>query len=244
MTAEKQWADITLSIAIPCYNEELTVIEMIAKVAKQTPLVRQIIVVNDGSTDKTHQKLADLAGAWTNPQISLNIIEQDHNRGKGAAVRKAIEAATEPFFLIQDADLELTPLDYRELCQPIRDGEADVVYGDRFPNGFPETLNILSRTANWIVSTLTNALYKMGIKDQACGYKLVPTSLIRELNLTSNGFEICSEMTAKLGLRRTQVSNVPVLYDPRTFSQGKKIRWKDGILAVYTLLKYRLLSFI
>ncbi|SRR5258708_5640764 len=230
----------TLSIAIPSYNESTTLESIISSVAAQKDLVRQIIVVNDGSTDRTTAMLDTLQRTWSYPSIDLQVIHFQENRGKGAAVQAAINVATQPYFLIQDADLELDPQDYASLVQPIDKGETQVVFGNRFPRGFPRTLGLLSRLANWIVTSLSNALYGLALKDQACGYKLFPTSLIREFGLVSNGFEICSEIAAKAGRRKISVVNVPVRYEPRDSEHGKKIRWMDGFTAVYTLLKYRL----
>jgi len=229
-----------LSILIPCYNEGGTIRTLVERVAAQQSYVGQIIVANDGSSDQTRFILDDYKKAWTHPSIELTILHLDQNRGKGAAVRAALEKATLPYILIQDADLELNPSDYHALLQPIVSHNADVVFGNRFPEGYPSTLRWASRIANTIVTVLSNSLYDMKLDDQACGYKLLPTSLAKELKLKSDGFEICSEMTAKVGRRRSRVTSVAVHYDPRDMNQGKKIRWIDGFIAVYTLIKYRL----
>ena len=201
---------------------------------------KQIIVVNDGSTDNTRDILDTLQKTWKDPSIELRVIHREKNSGKGAAVRAGIDAATQPYFLIQDADLELNPNDYPALVEPIEKGRSQVVFGNRFPNGFQPSTGPLSRLANIIVTQLSNLLYPLQLKDQACGYKLVPTPMMKELALVSDGFEICSEMAAKLGRRGVSVTNVPVYYEPRSELQGKKIRWRDGFIAVYTLLRYRL----
>ncbi len=231
---------LSLSILIPCYNEAKTIASMIRRAADQKSLVRQIVIANDGSTDSTRQVLDNLKASWTDPSIDLRIIHLERNQGKGAAVRAALEVAAQPYVLIQDADLELDPGDYAALTRPIDEKSADVVFGNRFPNGFPRDLRYASRIANWVVTTLSNVLYGMHLEDQACGYKLLPTGLAKNLRLRSDGFEICSEMTAKLGLCRARIESVPVHYAPRDLTQGKKIRWIDGFIGVYALVKYRL----
>lgn len=231
---------ISLSVLIPCYNEGTTIGLMIQQVAQQTPWVKQIVVTNDGSTDLTRSVLDRLVTEWKVPGVKIAVRHLDHNQGKGAAVRAALELASEPYVLIQDADLELDPANYPSLAKPIETGVAEVVFGDRFPNGFPPALRIPSRVANWVVTRLSNWMFGLRLKDQACGYKLMPTELARSLQLRTNGFEICSEMTAKLGLRKYDIRSVPVRYIPRDELQGKKIRWIDGFIGVYTLFYYRL----
>ena len=232
--------NVTLSVLIPCYNEAATIGHMIESVRTQKALVRQIVVVNDGSTDDTRHVLEKIQAGWSDPDIELTVIQWEKNFGKGASVRAAIKAATASYILIQDADKELDPSDYPALVKPIVDEKADVVFGNRFPNGFLPSLRLASRIANWVVTTLTNVLYGMHVKDQACGYKLMQTTLANNLDLKTNGFEICSEMASKLGLRHLRVASVPVHYDPRSAVQGKKIRWTDGFICVYTIIRLRL----
>jgi dolichol-phosphate mannosyltransferase len=231
--------NLSLSVGIPCYNEAQTIEALLTKVRAQAPLVAEIIVVDDGSTDGTWAALESIRSRWTAPP-ALVIARLERNQGKGAATRKAIRLATQPYFLIQDADLELDPHDYAALVAPISEGRADCVFGNRFGR-FPKSkLNTLSRFANWAVTFLSNLFYGLRLEDQACGYKLLSTDLARSLALGSDGFEICSEMTAKLGRRKIKIANVPVTYNPRTMQEGKKIRWKDGFIAVWTLARYRL----
>lgn len=237
-------SSVTLSVLIPCYNEGETLRAMIDQVARQAPLVGQIVVANDGSTDQSRQILDQLASTWKNPNVALQIKHLDPNQGKGAAVRAALELATEPFILIQDADLELDPTNYQALMEPILSQQTEVVFGDRFHSGFPVHLRFASRVANWAVTFMSNRLYGLQLKDQACGYKILPTSLAKALKLRSDGFEICSEMTAKIGLLHLPIHSVPVRYTPRDSTQGKKIRWIDGFIAIYTLGYCRLISWI
>jgi dolichol-phosphate mannosyltransferase len=231
---------VTLSVGIACYNESETIAQVVRLVAAQYPLVRQIIIVNDGSTDETHGCLERIRETWTDNGVSLSVTHFSENHGKGAGIRAALAKANQPYFLIQDGDLELDPSDYARLVEPVVRGNALAVFGNRFPNGFPRTLHPVSRLANRIVTLFSNVLYRLSLEDQACCYKLLPTSLARELNLTADGFEMCSEMTAKLGRRHVSIANVPVSYHPRTRREGKKIHWRDGFIAVYTLLKHRL----
>jgi dolichol-phosphate mannosyltransferase len=230
---------LALSVLMPCYNESRTLIPMIERVADQAPLVAQIVVVNDGSTDDTRVVLDYLKDNWKVPHVALTIKHLVKNRGKGAAVREALELAQKPYILIQDADLELDPSDYAELIKPIERNKANAVFGDRFAYGFPQKVLLASKLANWIVTTLSNILFGLKLKDQACGYKLMPTAVCKAMQLESDGFEICSEMTAKLGLMDVVIASVPVRYNPRGLTEGKKIRWHDGFIAVYTLFKYR-----
>lgn len=229
-----------MSVIIPCYNEAQTLQAMVTQVAKQKPLVRQIIIANDGSTDQTRHVIDEIARGWSEQTISFRVTHLSENKGKGAAIRAALNVVDQPFVLIQDADLELDPANYSALAEPLENNRAQAVFGDRFPNGFPTELRLASRLANRIVTTLSNVLFGLRLKDQACGYKVMPTALAKELRLQSEGFEICSEMTAKLGLRHTLIASIPVRYVPRGLAQGKKIRWVDGFIAVYTLLYYRL----
>jgi len=229
---------IALSVAIPCYNEAGTIASILERVRQQAPLVQEILVVDDGSTDNTWNILQALEKKFT-ATPTLRIFRLPSNLGKGAAIREALTHATQPYFLIQDADLELDPENYARLAEGL--DHADVVFGDRFAVPLPpEKIKRISQLANWIVTTLSNTLYGMTLDDQACGYKLFPTSAGRAMQLESNGFEICSEITAKMGRKKVRIANIPVSYHPRTMAEGKKIRWKDGFTAVFTLLRYRL----
>lgn len=229
-----------LSVIVPCYNEARTIRHVVLSVAEQAACVRQIIVVDDGSNTDTQEAITTLLQGWNHPLIQLHALRINKNRGKGAAVKAGLAIATQDYSLIQDADAELNPNDYRFLMAPILAGEAQVVFGDRFGFGVPPDVSLFSRVANWIVTQLSNGLYGLHLRDQACGYKLFPTKLGQALNLQSDGFEICSEMTAKMGKRGIRIANVSVAYQPRTEREGKKIRWVDGCASVFTLLRYRL----
>ncbi len=228
-----------LSILIPVYNEESTVGEVIEQVlAVELPgIEKEIIVVDDGSTDGTAEVLkkeqsenADLVTVYSSRQ----------NFGKGMAIRIGLKYATGDITLIQDADLELDPKEYGILLTPILGGRASVVYGSRFLSG-TNRIPWKSRLAERILTLLIRALYGVRITDEATAYKAFKTEVLRDLDLHCIGFEFCPEVTAKLLKRGHTIIEVPITYQPRTRVEGKKIRFlRDGLIAFYTLLKYRI----
>lgn len=222
-----------ISIIIPAYNEEETIEKVIRKVLDVNlgGLEKEIIVVNDGSEDKTGKILSSIIkDEW------VKIIQQKHV-GKGGALRRGINAATGDLIIPQDADLELDPRDFRKLITPIMEGRAKVVFGDR--RWGQAEIPLYSKLANFAVTFLANILYKVRIRDEACGYKVTTREIYQSLNLESDGFEICPETIAKLRRRGYKIINVPVSFKPRKFSEGKKIKWKDGLAAVWALVKFR-----
>lgn len=229
---------LKLSVIVPCYNEKDTVLQVIDKVAAlPLPMDKELVIVCDGSTDGTRELLKERFPADTD---LVKVIYHEKNLGKGAAVRSGAAAAAGDYLIVQDADLELDPEDYRPLLEPILERRAEVVFGSRSRKGFAK-LRFLSLLANHIVTGLTNLLYGSRLTDQACGYKVMPVRLFNELDLRSKGFEFCAEVTAKvLKTGRHQISEVDVDYHPRSYAQGKKIRWLDGFIVVWNLLKYRL----
>ncbi len=225
-----------LSVLIPCYNEKSTILEVIRRV-KEVPIEKEIIVVSDGCTDGTRQLLKQAAHNFG----GFRAVYHKRNLGKGCAIRSALKKARGRFVIIQDADLELDPYDYPELLRPVRGGKATVVFGSRFKVN-SASISPMSRLGNFVVTTLANLLYGMKISDEACCYKVMPTELMRSLNLHSSHFDFCPEVTAKLRKRGYKICEVPVQFNPRTVSQGKKIGWKDGFEAVWTLIKYRFID--
>ena len=230
-----------VSVIIPVYNERGTVAETIAHV-RASPvwegrgpvgprLEREIIVVDDASTDGTAETIGSLAGE------DLQLVRQPHNLGKGAAIRRALEMVQGDIVLIQDADLEYDPADYPDLIAPILSGEAQVVYGTRAP-GF-EGMRRPHRLFNWVAARLANLLYRANITDEATCYKVFRADLIRSLRLRCEGFEFCPEVTAKVRKRGVRIREVPISYHARSVGAGKKIRWWDGVVALWTLVKYR-----
>lgn len=227
-----------LSVIIPCYNEKGTVTEVVSKVlAVQLPagVEREVIVVCDGSTDGTRELLAEHYGSGQGP---VKALFHDANYGKGRAVRTGAAAATGDFLLVQDADLELSVSDYPALLAPALEGGAEVVFGSRAEAGFSK-MYAHSRFANRVLTFVTNLLYGARLSDQACGYKLISLEAYRSIRLELDGFEFCSEIAAKLLKQGRKIAEVQVQYYPRNYGQGKKINWRDGFRAVWTLLKYR-----
>lgn len=221
-----------LSIIIPVYNEKTTITEVIEKVsAVELPIEKEIIVVDDGSTDGTIDVL----------KLSCQKVHNTHlapvNVGKGAAVRIGLTLAKGDIILIQDADLELDPNELRQLIQPILDGKTSVVYGSRFlrKNSVPPVRYF----ANYVLTLITNLLFGTTLTDMETAYKVFTKEIAQELNLTTNRFEIEPEITAQIALKRHTILEVPISYRPRTKFEGKKIKWKDGVTALWTLLKYR-----
>jgi dolichol-phosphate mannosyltransferase len=224
-----------ISVIIPVYNEESTIGEVIRKVLL-VEIEKEIIVVDDGSTDKTSEIVDDMK------QKNVELITVHHsmiNLGKGLAIRIGLKYASGDVVIIQDADLELDPQEYYQLVEPIRKGEADVVFGSRFLRKNPN-IPFRSRFANFFLAGFANLLYGLHITDEATAYKVFRTEVIRNLPLRSRGFEFCPEVVAKLAKRRTRIVEVPIGFNPRSKTQGKKLHYfRDGIKAIWTLIKNR-----
>ena len=218
-----------LSVIIPAYNEVDTIEESIARV-RQVKLDQEIIIVDDFSTDCTRELLQQL------PDIKL--ILHDRNMGKGMAIRTALQHVTGDIVIIQDADLEYDPEDFYAMVEPIASGKADVVYGSRFLKEKPK-MRLPNYLANRGLAMLASILFRTRITDEATCYKAFRADLIKGLNLTCRRFEFCPEVTAKLLRRGVRFVEVPIRYTARTAELGKKISWWDGIVAFWTLIKYR-----
>ncbi|HET6610464.1 MAG TPA: glycosyltransferase family 2 protein [Kofleriaceae bacterium] len=229
-----------LSVIIPAYQEESTIGEVIRRVAAiETEAIgfeKEIVVCDDGSTDGTCDIVRGLAA--TDDRIRL--VVHAKNRGKGAAIRTALAAVRGDVCIIQDADLEYEVDDYPALLAAMRDG-ADVVYGSRFlDNPYPEGMHKANYLANKILTVTANWLYGLGITDEATCFKVFRTDLLRSLDLACEGFEFCPEVTAKLGRRKIKIVEVPVSYRGRNVAEGKKVKWTDGVEAMWVLVKHRL----
>lgn len=225
-----------LTIIVPVYNEARTVGQVIDRLLQiPLPIPREIIVVNDGSTDDTKLVLAAL------PPVEgvLSIVHARVNGGKGSAIRIGLSHARGSIIAIQDADLELDPVQLANLVQPILDGEAEVVYGSRFLAGRPAGPWV-SLAANRLLTELTNVLFHGRLTDMETCYKVMRTSVARGLQLESNRFDIEPEITAKLLREGRRIVEKPVKFDPRNRASGKKIGWRDGCHAIAALIKYRL----
>jgi glycosyltransferase involved in cell wall biosynthesis len=225
-----------LSVIIPVYNEISTLRTILERV-QSTGLADEVILVDDGSTDGTRTLLAGLDG-----QRGIRVILHDTNRGKGAAVRTGLAAATGDILLIQDADLEYDPCDYPTLLKPIKDGKADVVYGSRFQGGPHRVAMFWHMLANQLLTLTTNLLYNTILSDMETGYKAFRMEALEEICLRSNGFNIEPEITAKLLKRKVRIFEVPISFNPRNYAEGKKIKFKDAFEALWTLLKYRFMD--
>ena len=224
-----------VSIIVPVYNEQQTVVPLLRRLlAVPMPAEREVLVVNDGSTDGTAEQL-DQLGSLTR----LRVIHAEQNGGKGTAIRIGLEHAAGSVIAIQDADLELDPEDLPRLLAPIVAGTADVVYGSRFLAGRPAA-PWRTIAANAFLTRLTNTLYGSSITDMETCYKIMRTDVARSLNLQSNRFDIEPEITAKLLLAGHAITERPVSFKPRSRAAGKKINWRDGLRAIQVLLAYRL----
>lgn len=226
---------MSLSIVIPVYNERATVATILERV-EASGMADEIIVIDDASSDGTREVLAEIAR--THPKLKLLLHES--NRGKGAALRTGIRAATSELILVQDADLEYDPRDYAALLQPIQDGSADVVFGSRFLGGPRRTTMFWHMVANQLLTLTTNILYNSILTDMETGYKLFKREVIQAIPLHSNRFDIEPEITAKLLKRKVRIFEVPITFNPREYSEGKKIRMRDAFAAIWALLRYRI----
>jgi glycosyltransferase involved in cell wall biosynthesis len=224
-----------LSVIVPVYNERTTLVEVLRRMrAVELPdgIDREIIVVDDGSTDGTREVLRQLGDS------TVRVLLHDGNRGKGAAVRTGIEVANGDYILIQDADLEYDPEDWPTMISPVQRGRARVVYGSRF-TGERRNMLFLHWVGNRMLSLVTNVLYNTTLSDMETCYKLIDRSLMLDLALRSNRFDIEPEITAKILKRGVRIYEVPISYTGREFDEGKKITWRDGFAAVWTLVKFR-----
>ena len=233
-----------LSIVIPVYNEAGLMEQVLQRVLASPVEGKEVVVVNDGSKDGTGEVLAKLQ-----QQLPIRVITHPTNRGKGAAVRSGFQAATGEIVIIQDADLEYDPGDYPTLMRPILEGKAEVVLGSRFalhkphfftPEGEPFFTHYIG---NQIVIWLTNTLYGFHATDYEGCYKAFTRHVVQETPVTANGFEFDNELICKLLRRRRKIVEVPIHYAPRSYREGKKIRWQDGARMVWAILKWRVLPF-
>jgi glycosyltransferase involved in cell wall biosynthesis len=224
--------DPLLSIVMPAFNETDTIDEIVRRVMA-VPLRKQLIVVDDASTDGTREKLQGLQ-----TELGFTLLLQPHNQGKGAALRRGFEQVQGDLVVIQDADLEYSPEEFPLLIELICTGRADVVYGSRFL-GRHRVFLFSHYVGNRVLTLLTNVLYNTMLTDMETCYKVMRTEVLRSMRLRSNGFGIEPELTAKIFKRGYRVYEVPITYDGRGYEEGKKIGWRDGVVAVWVLLKYR-----
>jgi len=222
-----------LSVIIPVYNEVESIQVILERVQAQK-LAHEIVVVDDGSKDGTRDVLKELDG-----KDGLRVILHEKNKGKGAAVRTGIAAALGEVLLIQDADLEYDPRDYPTLLKPLNEGIADVVYGSRFLGGSRRVAMFWHMVANQLLTFMTNILYNTILTDMETGYKVFRREILNGMVLRANSFDFEPEFTAKILKRKFRIFEVPITFNPRDYSEGKKIKLHDAFEAVWTLLKYR-----
>ena len=220
-----------LSVVMPAYNETNTIEEIIGRVMA-VDLDKELVIVDDGSTDGTREFL----GKLNDPRI--RVIFHEENMGKGAAVRTGIEEATGEVIVIQDADLEYDPEEYHKLIEPIEKGLADVVYGTRFGGSTSRVHLFWHYLGNKMLTLFSNMFTNLNLTDMEVCYKMFKTSIIKNVRLRSNRFGFEPEVTAKVARMRCRIYETPVSYAGRDYSEGKKIGWKDGISAVYCIIRY------
>lgn len=222
---------VLLTVVVPVYNECDTILRVVNRVL-HLDLDLEVIVVDDGSTDGTREQLATI------DDERVRVYFHEKNQGKGAAVRTGFSHALGEIVTIQDADLELNPIEIPKLVAPVAAGEADVVFGSRFANGWKHR-SLINGWANWFLSTLTNVLFGTKVRDMEACYKVIKREHLQQFELKSNRFDFEPEITAKIAKLGLEIVELPVAYKPREFTDGKKIHWQDGFEAVYTLFKYR-----
>ena len=223
-----------LSILIPIYNERATILEIVKRV-QAVPFEKEIIAVDDGSTDGTRELLPQVE------QQGVIVLHHERNQGKGAAIVTALQRATGDIIVIQDADMEYDPRDYKQLIEPIIEGRAKVVYGSRFM-GPRMAMFFWHMLANKMLTLMTNILYDAILSDMETGYKAFRADIIKGMQLRSHRFDFEPEVTAKVLKRGIRIFEVPISYYGREYTEGKKIGMKDGFIAIWTLLKYRLVD--
>lgn len=223
---------IRLTAIVPVYNEAATVAQVLAKLAR-VKACQQIIIVNDGSTDQSGKLIEQFVQRRRDPRRWLYLVKA--NGGKGSAIRQALAHVTNPYVVIQDADTEYDPDDIPLLVKPIEKHRAEVVYGSRF-FGPHNNLLFWHRVGNHLINLLVNVLYNTTLSDLETCYKLIPTARLRQLPLTARGFEFEPEVTCRLLQHGVRIYEVPISYSGRDFSQGKKITWQDGIIALRTIV--------
>lgn len=224
---------MNLSVIIPVYNEKNTIRELVRRVQAMN-MAYEIVIVDDGSKDGTRDILAEL-----DAKNKVRVILHEKNQGKGAAVRTGIHAATGDVLLIQDADLEYDPREYPGLLKPIEENNADVVYGSRFLGAPHRAILFWNMVANKLLTLMTNILYNNILTDMETGYKVFRREVVADIHLRANRFDFEPEFTAKILKKKVRLYEVPISFNPREYSEGKKIGLRDAFEAVWALIKYR-----
>ncbi|MDZ4672771.1 MAG: glycosyltransferase family 2 protein [Phototrophicales bacterium] len=238
-TARPGSKKLTLTVVIPCYNEE-HFIETVIERVRAVNLANQIIIVDDGSTDKSREILQRLQQDPLNDD--LEILYHDKNQGKGAALVTGFKAARCDVILIQDADEEYDPREYPALLKPLEEGITKVVYGSRFLGGPRKAMNFWNMVANKLLTLATNVLYNAILSDMETCYKVFLREVVTDMKINARGFEFEPEFTAKVLKKRIRIYEVPISYNGREWNEGKKIKWHDAPKALWTLIKYRFVN--
>ncbi len=227
-----------LSVLTPIFNERSTLPVLLDRV-RAVELDLEIILVDDGSSDGTREYLRDkIEGRYPDVKVFYHAV----NRGKGAAIRTALQYATGTYCIVQDGDLEYNPQDYIPILETFEKEQVSVVYGSRFLRGWPP-MRLPYKIVNKLLAAMVRVLYRTPLTDEATCYKAFRTDVLRSIPLVCTRFEFCPEVTAKLIRRGYRIAETPINYTARSSAQGKKIRWTDGVEAIWTLLKYRFVSF-
>lgn len=222
-----------ISVVIPVYNEVHTIDKIVSRV-QETPFDKEIIIVDDGSTDGTQERLEEIS-----KYNHVRIFRHDFNRGKCAALRTGFQHVTGDIIIIQDADLEYDPNEYPNLLGPILDGRADVVYGSRFLGGPHRVLFFWHYVGNKFLTLFSNMLTDLNLSDMETCYKVFKREVLDEIKIKSNRFGFEPEFTIKISKKELRIYEVPISYSGRDYSEGKKITWKDGVKAIFTILRYK-----
>jgi glycosyltransferase involved in cell wall biosynthesis len=231
----------TLSIVLPVYNESATIATTVIRVlTAESPLERELVIVDDFSTDGTRELLPELVERMSQSSgIPIQLVMHDHNQGKGSALRSGFQHATGDVILIQDADLEYDPRDYPTLLEPILEGYADVVFGNRFHGGSHRVLYFWHYISNHALTFLCNLLTNLNLTDMEVGYKVFRREVLEAVQFRSNRFGFEPEFTIKVARLGCRIYEVPIRYHGRTYEEGKKITWRDGVAAVWHILRFK-----
>jgi dolichol-phosphate mannosyltransferase len=227
-----------LSVLMPILNERETLLPLLERI-RAVPISKEILIVDDGSTDGTRELLAERVEGQ---MADVRVFYHDRNRGKGAAIRTAIPHATGEFCIVQDGDLEYDPADYEPILRAFSAENVSVVYGSRFMQGWPP-MRLPNRVVNILLAWMVRFFFGARLTDEATCYKAFRTPVLQEVPLTCRRFEFCPEVTAKMIRRGYRIAEVPIRYSARSLAEGKKIRWTDGVEAIWTLLKFRFVRF-
>jgi glycosyltransferase involved in cell wall biosynthesis len=225
-------SEAVLSVVMPCFNEEATIATTVKRVL-DSPYTAEVIVVDDGSTDAS----VSIVESLDDPRVRL--FRQPFNQGKGAALRRGFAEATQPYVIVQDADLEYDPSDFAALLAPLLSGEADVVFGSRFMGGRPHrVLYFWHSVGNKFLTLMSNAFTNLNLTDMETGYKVFRREVLESFDLEEDRFGIEPELTAKAAAGRWRIYEVGISYRGRTYAEGKKIGWRDGVHAISSILRY------